>query len=114
MATAYLRVYEPLDAFSPTEQETWINQPQAAEEFDRVWARRWLIGTSLPTPDSFRGVEGAFIRRNGDQVLACPWRTRLRMLAGLIAFRDSVPDEVADAFVPAEAARRAAGELAAI
>jgi hypothetical protein len=47
-----------------------------------------------------------------DKVLICPRRTRLRMLAGLIAFRNSLPDEVADAFVPEEEARRAARELA--
>ena len=34
------------------------------------------------------------------------------MLAGLLAFRDSVPEEVAEAFVPEEEARRAASELA--
>jgi hypothetical protein len=34
------------------------------------------------------------------------------MLAGLVAFRGSVPDEVADAFVPEAQARLAASELA--
>jgi hypothetical protein len=33
------------------------------------------------------------------------------MLAGLLAFRNSVPEEVAEAFVPEEEARRAAHEL---
>lgn len=33
------------------------------------------------------------------------------MLAGLIAFRTSVPEEVAEAFVPESSARRAAAEL---
>jgi hypothetical protein len=36
------------------------------------------------------------------------------MLAGLIAFRGSLPEEVADAFVPEAEARRAAQELAAL
>ena len=36
------------------------------------------------------------------------------MLAGLLAFRGSVPEEVADAFVPRAEAERAAHELAAI
>jgi len=36
------------------------------------------------------------------------------MLAGLLAFRNSIPEEVAEAFVPEEEARRAAHELAAL
>lgn len=36
------------------------------------------------------------------------------MLAGLLAFRGSLPAEVADAFVPEPEARRAAAELAAL
>ncbi len=47
-------------------------------------------------------------------VLICPWRTRLRMLAGLLAFRNSIPEEVAEAFVPEAEARRAAHELATL
>ncbi len=56
--------------------------------------------------------ERAFIRRVDDRVFVCPWRTRLRMLTSLLAFRGVVPDEVADAFVPEEEAQRAARELA--
>lgn len=59
-------------------------------------------------------ADGAFSRRVEGEVLICPWRTRLRMLAGLLAFRGSVPEEVADAFVPASEARRAAHELAVL
>jgi hypothetical protein len=36
------------------------------------------------------------------------------MLAGLLAFRGSIPEEVADAFVPESEARRAAHELAVL
>jgi hypothetical protein len=38
----------------------------------------------------------------------------LRALAGLLAFRESVPQEVAEAFVPAHEAERAAQELAVL
>jgi hypothetical protein len=58
--------------------------------------------------------ERAFIRRIDDRVFVCPWRTRLRMLTSLLAFRGVVPEEVADAFVPEEEAQRAARELATI
>jgi hypothetical protein len=36
------------------------------------------------------------------------------MLAGLLAFRNSIPEEVAEAFVPEDEARRAAHELATL
>ena len=58
--------------------------------------------------------DGAFVRTVDETILVCPWRTRLRMLAGLVAFRVSVPVEVADAFVPANEAERAAAELEVI
>lgn len=42
----------------------------------------------------------------------CPWRTRLRILAGILSLRESAPPEMADSFVPEAEARRAARELA--
>ncbi|MGH2554704.1 MAG: hypothetical protein ACRDHO_03170, partial [Actinomycetota bacterium] len=46
----------------------------------------------------------------------CPWRTRLRILAGILSLRgslrESAPPEMVDAFVPESEARRAARELA--
>jgi hypothetical protein len=69
----------------------------------------------MPVLDgSLAPAEGAFVREVDGVFLVCPWRTRLRMLAGLLAFRGSVPDEVAEAFVPEEEARRAASELQAV
>jgi hypothetical protein len=45
--------------------------------------------------------EDALVERVGDVVFLCPLRTELRTLQSLVAFRSSVPDEVADAFVSA-------------
>ncbi|HEX3211648.1 MAG TPA: hypothetical protein VH016_03705, partial [Actinomycetota bacterium] len=42
-----------------------------------------------------------------DVVFLCPLRTELRTLQSLVAFRSSVPDEVADAFVSAGDVERA-------
>jgi hypothetical protein len=110
--TSYLRVYEPLSSFSPTERSRWIKDPAQGARVDAHAARRWLIASSLPEVAApFEPSEGAFVREVDGVVLVCPWRTRLRMLAGLLAFRGSVPDEIADAFVPEEEARRAATEL---
>ena len=77
--------------------------------------RSWLVSAALPSGGlGARLSEGCFIRRLDDKVFVCPWRTRLRMLAGLLAFRGSVPEEIADAFVPRAEAERAAHELAAM
>ena len=78
-------------------------------------SRRWLISAALPDRTLLAApTEGALVRGEGDAILICPWRTSLRMLAGLLAFRNSIPDEVAEAFVPEAEARRAAHELATL
>lgn len=111
--TAYLRVYQPLDAFTDEEREQWLHP--ADGRHDVIAARHWLLSAALPDgPPLLGGTQGAFVRRVGERVLVCPWRTRLRMLAGLLAFRNSIPEEIADAFVPETEARRAAHELSAL
>lgn len=113
--TAYLRVYQPLEAFSQEERDQWLQEPPPDQGRDALASKRWLIRASLPEESLFGGpAGGAFIRRNESGVLICPWRTNLRMLAGLLAFRNSMPDEIAEAFVPESQARRAAHELASL
>ena len=113
--TSYLRVYQPLSAFPLEEREQWLQQASSDEAPDVMASRRWLITAALPgSPSLSAPTEGAFVRRDGDTVLVCPWRTSLRMLAGLLAFRNSIPDEVAEAFVPEEEAHRAAHQLATL
>ena len=113
--TAYLRVYQPLDAFDEAERENWAEPGADTEVRESRAARKWLLSTAMPdNPPLLGGAQGAFVRRDGDRILVCPWRTRLRMLAGLLAFRNSIPEEVAEVFVPDTAARAAAQELAAL
>ncbi|MCA1694863.1 MAG: hypothetical protein LC749_09080 [Actinobacteria bacterium] len=112
IATSYLRVYQPASVFSTEEQAHWLRERSEIDRSEHSAARRWLISTSLPSDPVLAPGEGAFVRKYDGQVLVCPWRTRLRMLAGLIAFRGSVPEEVAEAFVPEESARDAAHALA--
>lgn len=107
-ATAYLRVYLPLEAFDEAERGRWARQAEGELPDNRV-ARRWLVSASLPAAEA--SADGAFVRQIEDRVYVCPWRTRLRMLAGLLAFRNSVPEEIADAFVPEVEARKAAREI---
>ena len=116
--TSYLRVYEPLSAFPANERDQWLAssvelEASEAQAFVMRSFGTWLITRALPSDEqAYENSEGAFIRTWGDLTVACPWRTRLRTLAGLLAFRESVPKEVAEAFVPATEARRAAHELA--
>lgn len=111
--TAYLRVYLPLSEIEGLEGgEAWpTDEEQDANEL--TTAKQWLLRSHLPSLEPFPSpLEGAFVKKVGDDTLICPWRTKLRMLAGLLAFRGSVPDEVADAFVSEDEAHRAAHELA--
>jgi hypothetical protein len=112
--TSYLRVYQPLDSFPAHERDRWLESFDEAVTDNARAPQRWLIACSLPSADVTGHAEGAFSRRVDGEILVCPWRTRLRMLAGLLAFRGSVPEEVADAFVPESEALRAAHELAVL
>jgi hypothetical protein len=110
--SSYLRVYQPLTCFSDEEQARWLAQAGDSETAVPASMTRWLLASSLPSLAAGGLTEGCFARRVGETLYVCPWRTRLRMLAGLLAFRGSVPQEVADAFVPEPEAERAARELA--
>lgn len=113
--TAYLRVYEPASAFSSDERAMWLTDSPDSDSGDELAYGKWLVtGRPLTGQQGTAVQEGAYVRTVEGVTFICPWRTRLRMLAGLLAFRDSVPEEVADAFVPKSEARRAAQELAAL
>ncbi len=113
--TAYLRVYQPIDSFSEQEKKRWKAYSEDGDDVAASGLRSWLVSAALPGAGlATRLTEGCFVRRIDERVFVCPWRTRLRMLAGLLAFRGSVPEEVADAFVPRAQAERAARELAAM
>jgi hypothetical protein len=112
IATSYLRVYQPLATFSREEQARWGDTTTPSTTDESAAARRWLLAGALPADPVLAPTEGAFVRKIDGVVFVCPWRTRLRMLAGLLAFRGSVPEEVAEVFVPEDDAHRAASELA--
>jgi hypothetical protein len=56
--------------------------------------------------------EGADVRLMGGSYYVCPWRTRLRVLAGLLAFRETAPFDGSEHFVSRDDARKASKELA--
>lgn len=113
---AYLRVYEPLAAFSPAERERWRSYAAAGAAPDRtqgprvehVAALQRLLCTSQTDAD-----EQAFVLQSGATTLVCPWRTRLRSWESVVSVREGMPEVVADAFVPRPVADATRAEAAA-
>lgn len=116
VASAYLRVFQPLEALPEQERLAWeryIVQGGHLRPGRRIYRER---------PTAFQGRMGlltaeddrADIRLVGERWFVCPWRTRLRVLASLLSLRETVPVEMADALVPETEARRVARELARI
>jgi hypothetical protein len=110
--SAELRVFQPLEAFPPEEQRHW---------------ERYILGGGMVIPPRpiYRqqttapgagilapaGGEGAHVKLVDGTYYLCPLRTRLRVLAGLLAFREAKPFEGSEAFVQRDDARRASKEL---
>lgn len=100
---AFLRVYEPLAAFSPAERERWRSYaavggaPGRTEgpQVEHAAALRRLLSASQADPE-----EQAFLLDDGPGVLVCPWRTRLRSWESVVSVREEMPEMLADAFVP--------------
>ncbi|KIH97108.1 hypothetical protein LP52_20485 [Streptomonospora alba] len=105
--TAYLRVYQPLIAFSNREKAYWrayaasSRRPRrssavAAEHNESL--RRVVATPPVPVPERESG--DAYVRRLEGEVYVCPWQTRLRSWLGLREFRDETPARLSPAFVP--------------
>jgi hypothetical protein len=110
--TAYLRVFQPLDAFEPDEQRHWeryLEERTPAATARRTYRdRETADGLGLLAP---AGAEHADIRVVGGITYLSPWRLRMRVLAATLAFREAHPMELWDRIVPKQEARRAAREL---
>jgi hypothetical protein len=110
--SAELRVFQPLEGFPPDEQAHWERYILAG---GRVRTPR-PVYRQLVTPDRV-GVlspaegEGALVRLVDGTYYICPFRTRMRVLAGLLAFKEAKPFDGSEAFVPATEAKRASKEL---
>jgi hypothetical protein len=113
---AYLRVFEPLVAFSEeqreafqrlrTEQAGRLTDRRVAEQSERDAAVTAAIRASLDLPDGsvlFEQVDGL--------TYACPLQSRLRALVAVGEFRDGLARQIADAFLPAALADEAESEL---
>jgi hypothetical protein len=100
---AYLRVYEPLAAFPPAERARWeryaarggVPSRRAGTRRERETALTAIIRPSLDVD-----TEAAFVHLADGLVFVCPWSTQVRVWQAALAFRDTLPDRVAEAFVP--------------
>jgi hypothetical protein len=116
IASAYLRVFQPVEDLPEQERLAWERyivqgghrQPPRRVYRERPTAYEGRFGLLTSTEDR------ADVRWRDGRWYVCPWRTRLRVLTSLLALRETVPAEVADALVPEAEARRAARELARI
>jgi len=114
---AHLRVYEPLAAFDGEERRHWeaylragnIPTVQGGMAMEQHAAVRAVLGRA---PGIMPVVgEHAFVTEVDGVTLLCPWRTRVRACEAVGDFRDPLPDELADMFVPRAAAEIAEDEL---
>jgi hypothetical protein len=116
---AYLRVFRPLDTYTDEERVRWERyilaggappsmRPIYRDEATVMHGHVGLLSSEEGDYADVRLVDGRYY--------VCPWRTRLRILAGILSLRgslrESAPPEMVDAFVPESEARRAARELA--
>src|SRR6266498_3738567 len=113
-AAAYLRVYQPLAAFPPRERTQWAayveggRLPPASVLIGQE-ERRGLAGALGLAPKE--EPEHALVQRIGGTVYVCPLRSLLRRLESLVAFHESLPDGVAEAFVSPKEVVQAARAL---
>jgi hypothetical protein len=91
---AYLRVYNPADGSEPR-----VDDPNS----DYVLSDYGLISESQD--------DGFLMADWNDRTYACPRLPRIRVLEGLLAFRNSYPGLTAELLIPEEIAERAAAEL---
>ncbi len=109
--SAYLRVFQPLDAFEGEEQLRW-------ERY--LVSNRWLPGSPPRYRDHAKGGLGLIAPADGDhaevrvvdgRTYVSPWRMRMRVLAAGLAFRETRPIELSERFLSKKDAKRVAREL---
>ncbi len=105
MFASYLRVYEPLAAFSRDRQRYWrryVEEGRAVTPGEGPQRQRTAVMEALGSgwtrlPDL---PDEAYVLETDDSVLVCPWSLRARVAEAALDARDGVPPVIADAFVP--------------
>ncbi len=110
--SAYLRVFQPLDAFERVEQAHWeryLVERSRVRGLTPRYADRPTVGKlGMLAP---AGGEHAEVRVIEGRTYLSPWRLRMRVLAAMLSFRDAQPVELWEQFVPKRDAKRATREL---
>lgn len=116
---AFLRVYEPLEAFPDGERQHWLrylgapDRPGPADLVAAEHAAALRRATALPplaAPERDSGQ--AYVLHLDGVPLVCPAQERLRSWLALEAFRSASPPALVGAVLPPEAVRAAAEALA--
>ncbi|MDP9864588.1 MULTISPECIES: hypothetical protein [Streptosporangium] len=115
---AYLRVYEPLTAFTPSERVSWAAYAEATDRPRRASALhaehgeavRRLLGVP-PAPAPAQESPNAYLRRVEDVLYVCPWQSRLRSWLAFSRFRGTTPARLVERFVPISIAEQTADDF---
>lgn len=115
---AYLRVYEPLSAFSEADRERWAAYANSQDRPRRARAllaeQSEALGRLIALPPIAAPVyesEHAYVRWADGVTYICPWQTRLRSWLALTRLRATSASLLAAAFVPGDV-QRASREFA--
>ena len=107
---AYLRVYEPLSAFSDAEGRYWsqyaasAQRPRRAAALDAEQAEALSRLIATPPIAAPRGESGqAYVRWADGVTYICPWQTRLRSWLELARLRTAGRPLLASAFAAGQA-----------
>lgn len=113
---AHLRVYEPLGAFSDEARRAWTSYVDSAPPSRAVLMaiehEAGLAAACAVPPRLDLGAERdyAYVRHLDGLTYVCPWHLQLRGWQAVEEFRSELPDEIADAFLPAPAVLAASVE----
>ncbi|GGZ56610.1 hypothetical protein GCM10010387_58260 [Streptomyces inusitatus] len=110
---AYLRVYEPLEAFPRPEREHWTRYAQRGQTPTAQDELRRSLADLLPTPPvavPVRESADAFVTEVDGVVRICPWRTRLRGWLALEELVQELPPTLLDAVLPPVVRAQAAAD----
>ena len=110
--SAYLRVFQPLDAFERDEQLHWeryLLEGSRSTSLRHRYADHRTVGKLgvLAPADG----EHAEIRVIDGRTYVSPWRMRMRVLASMLSFREAQPMDLWDQFIPKADGKRAAKDL---
>jgi hypothetical protein len=107
---AYLRVYEPLSAFSDAEGRYWAEYARSAQRPRRAAAldaeQAEALGRLIATPPIAapqRESGHAYVRWADGVTYICPWQTRLRSWLELARLRSTARPLLATAFAAGQA-----------